>query len=638
MCDAMSKNQPYVLGLVLAVAGGGAMACGGSVRVARVPASAASIEVHSRQNPGCITVPAGSAAAVVFAAQELAAYAERMSGTKPRLTAISAPTVHALHWGEQRGERCAPPSPSADARAALARDPDAYVIEVNARGVTVLGRSARAVLYGAYDALEALGVRFWAPAFPFYDRLHEHVPASGALRLQKGRRARAPAFALRRKYVEEGWSFSNLTLAQLVDWMAKVRLNTLVVPVDYRRRGVTRWADFARAVGPELERRGLWLEVGGHGYDAFVPAGEFADGEANVFDVCDPEARRAYADAVIAYLRRYPEVDIFDAWPPDNASWGPHSLACYGSAEAAQAQLTRYLAEAVAAAGLPVRVEMIAYRPTIEPPAELHLPANAIVDFAAWDRSQAQSLVDATDGENRAYHDTLRRWLTQAPPASVGVYAYYRRYSFRSFPILLLDQIERELDAYARAGVRALGMYAEPADWRVYEPLHYLVARWSFDGVDRADRGRYLRGRYGAAADPVQRYLDAGAEAGRALYVVPGGAYRDRNRLRAARDAFARGQRALTEARARDLQPGVASALTRLHANAAYSVDAIDAALASLEGADQAGHLAERVVDWIEAHALEGIVLRSYHSLRPLDPTVRIDDMNDMAQRYRAAW
>ena len=60
-------------------------------------------------------------------------------------------------------------------------------------------------------------------------------------------------------------------LKQMVNWMAKVRMNVLDCPIDYQHLHRTEWDNFREALIPELRKRGILIEVGGHGYPNFLP-------------------------------------------------------------------------------------------------------------------------------------------------------------------------------------------------------------------------------------------------------------------------------------------------------------------------------------------------------------------------------
>jgi hypothetical protein len=43
-------------------------------------------------------------------------------------------------------------------------------------------------------------------------------------------------------------------------------------PLDYQHQRRTRWDNWRDALIPELRKRGIPVEVGGHGYQTYLPA------------------------------------------------------------------------------------------------------------------------------------------------------------------------------------------------------------------------------------------------------------------------------------------------------------------------------------------------------------------------------
>src|SRR5690606_30498110 len=60
---------------------------------------------------------------------------------------------------------------------------------------------------------------------------------------------------------------------QLIEWMPKLRFNILMVPLDYQGSGRVQWDKWQKELTPELKKRDLLIEVGGHGYQNFLHAG-----------------------------------------------------------------------------------------------------------------------------------------------------------------------------------------------------------------------------------------------------------------------------------------------------------------------------------------------------------------------------
>ncbi|MFB6146387.1 MAG: DUF4838 domain-containing protein [Halobacteriaceae archaeon] len=599
---------------------------------------------------------AGDAPVPVFAASEVQSYLESITGATPSIESTGAdagpsePVASALVAG---------PADETDVAGALeglatrlsGRDPDAFAVVTGDDHVALGGTTHRGTLYAAYALLERVGVRFFGPRFSVYDGHGERVPDRPTVAVPPVDAATAPDFRYRRKYVEEGYSHTEATLRQLVDWMAKTRHNVLVVPTDYENLGVVRYDDYREAVLPAVERRGLLVETGGHGFDSFLPPSVyredhpewFVDGY-NVFDLTADAAVETYVDNVVAHLQRRPEVDVFDAWPPDGATWPPRVVDAFGSVAAAYAHVVDRLATRIEDAGLDVTVEAIAYTSHIEPPADGGAFDDVLVDLAPFDRSYAVP-IDGPADANERYVDLIERWR-ETVDATVGVYEYYRKYSWHSLPVVLPDLIGQDLRVYESLGVDAVGTYSEPADWIPYELTHLLVAALAWDtGVDPGDyTTRYLRDRYGeagdAVVDAVATYLDCVAGAGRDLFDRFGGAYDDPDAVAAALDQF-RDARAAVQS-ARDAAPGGGAAghlLDVLDANAAFAVADTEISHHELAGETEAAALArQRTADLVRDHRFDGAVLESYWTVDRCTPLDVPEDAGWTRADYRAEW
>src|SRR6201999_1438743 len=105
-----------------------------------------------------------------------------------------------------------------------------------------------------------------------------------------------PKFKLRKLYVEEGHSHTEENLKQLIEWMPKVGYNTLVVPMNYQGHGKVMWDNWREVLTPELQKRGITIEVGGHGYQNFLNAdmegGKLFDQHSEWFGLDKIGARR----------------------------------------------------------------------------------------------------------------------------------------------------------------------------------------------------------------------------------------------------------------------------------------------------------------------------------------------------------
>jgi hypothetical protein len=407
---------------------------------------------------------------------------------------------------------------------------DGFVMKTDGEHLILAGRNQRGTLYAVYALLEKQGVRWYAPNFEFYEGAKggEKIPSRQSLRVESMDRVESPDYKYRKKYVEEGWTHTSENMVKLIDWMAKTRMNVFVHPTDYRNQGRVVWDEVRDQLTPELEKRGMILEVGGHGYQNYLPAEEYFDehpkwfaiknGERTrdenwVFNTANEEALDELTANVIDYLRAHPEIDIFDLWPPDGVRWSqdPQSLA-QGSPDDRQAVVTNHVAKAVKEKIPGVKIEFIAYSASQHPPEKQKISAeNTLMDFADYSRSYAYPIWDHRHPENAKFDNALKDWAqSDAFQGEISYYTYYRKYIWRSLPVVFPRLIQEEMQYYRQLGVVGLGSYSEPGDWFTYELNHYAIAKLSWDkdlNINRLTQD-YVQKRFGPAAAPyLNRYF-----------------------------------------------------------------------------------------------------------------------------------
>jgi hypothetical protein len=264
-------------------------------------------------------------------------------------------------------------------------------------------------------------------------------------------------------------------------------------------------------MAPELAKRGIVVEVGGHGYDAFLRRADhpqYYTPGSNVFNVHDEAAVSQYVAEVVTYLRARPEIAIFDCWPPDGATWPKATLAKFGTATNAEVHVVNKLVAALADAGLHVQVERIAYGAGLDTPtAGYAFDPKVLIDFAAYGRTYSAPFSDPSSSVNAHHLDVLRRWRA-THPGTLAIYDYSRRYRWRELgnPIGVLAQ---DAEMYRSVGVNGIGMYSEPANWLQFEAIHLFGARSAWDPTLTYDdfTSSYLPARFGPAAQEMADYL-----------------------------------------------------------------------------------------------------------------------------------
>ncbi len=134
---------------------------------------------------------------------------------------------------------------------------DSYSIISGSRNITLAGNSDRSFLYAVYDLLEMCGCHWLAPDFHFYGGRAEIIPRDSSLSFPANKSVRRhPVFTYRKLDVAEGKTTDTASLNKMIDWMAKNRLNTLMVPMNMHHKGRTMWDNF-RSLIPEIQKRGI---------------------------------------------------------------------------------------------------------------------------------------------------------------------------------------------------------------------------------------------------------------------------------------------------------------------------------------------------------------------------------------------
>lgn len=493
------------------------------------------------KTPYAIVTGASATGAELLAAEELAAYLKRMSGAEFAIrSGFAGPADASIVVCRQGSAEAAGIEPPLGAL-----PPEGFGLAVRGKRVYLVGADDRGVLYAAYEFLERLGCRWLAPAFAFYKGSHEVVPLRGEVGFVQAKDAvYKPVLKFRKLYVEEGHSHNAENLRQLVAWMPKLRFNTLVIPIDYSGRGAVKWDNWREALTPELKRRGICIEVGGHGYQNYLNAtmedGRLFREHADWFGMDEkgdrtPQPNRvictsnrqavAYLENnVLKYLKGHPEIEIFDFWPPDGAKWCTcEACKAMGSPSERHTMMVSRMAEAIRKELPQVRVECIAYSSYLEPPAKAVLDEGVLLDFCPISQCFESQIYETSSAANTKYADALRAWR-KVFRGDISIYSYYRKYAWGSLPIVIPHYMQKDLRFYRETGVHGISSYAEPGDWFTYELNHYTLGHLAWDpdpDVDAVIR-EFCQARYGPAADTAEATFRTLEDVARHACNIPG--------------------------------------------------------------------------------------------------------------------
>jgi len=450
-----------------------------------------------------IQLPPHASATQQFAAAELARYLQQISGAAFNV-------------------RTAPTPGSAITIVTNKQLPiEDYRIFPDGKRLVLSAGSDRAVLYAVYDLLHRLGCVWLAPQFSYYNGQAEYIPTIKTLRYDASVAVyEHPQLAYRKLDVEEGLSHTTENLQQIIAWMPKVRYNVLMIPLNYQGTGRVKWDQWREALIPELKKRAILVEVGGHGYQNFLNAkmeggtlfnkhpdwfGKNKNGEPDgtdnlVFNTANAAAVSYFITNIVHYLRAHPEIDIFDCWPPDVAKWAEcPEMAVLGSAADRQAALMNQVDSAITTIRPGLRLEIIAYGQVLLPPQHVALNKNILVDICPINQSFEKPIYDPAL-TNTEYAKAMAGWR-QHFSGDIGLYSYYRKYAWRSLPNILTHFMQKELEWYGAFALQGISTYAEPGDWYTYELNHYTLAGLAWNPNTPVDpvMSEYMRVRYGEA-------------------------------------------------------------------------------------------------------------------------------------------
>ncbi len=292
---------------------------------------------------------------LAFAARELARYVRRLTGAQWAVSTIRQVTPAAgtvwLGLCDQM------PLPEGCALTP-ARWDDGYALWIDGEGLYIAGRNARSVLYGIYAFLKMQGVRYVRPGHG-----GEVVPAVEALALPGALVVEEPRYRHRGVCIEGAPSLAHAL--EMVDWCAKVRMNTLFLQFLSSRYFYNLWVErpynpphadhplseeealaYDDQVIASVKRRGLVLHRVGHGWTSaafemlrsgWVTSGEpvqpqyvrwlaQVNGERALYrdvpintELCYSHlpAFEAFVETIVRYCVVHPELDVVHVWLSD---------------------------------------------------------------------------------------------------------------------------------------------------------------------------------------------------------------------------------------------------------------------------------------------------------------------------------
>ena len=362
-------------------------------------------------------------------------------------------------------------------------DEDGFVVKSIGNQVYLIGNSPRAVLYAVYAFLERyMGVRWFYP-----DRSDEIIRKSRNLNLDGVDIAEKPTFKLRIYHIlltENEDSTKNLS--DLVDWIAKLKMNYIFLNPSYDCSLWDRYAKRHISAIKAIKERGLKLIVGTHGWDNFLSGEYFSKYQQPCYH--RKEVLELLAKRVIVFLKRHPEIDILNFMPTE----GTLMCECNKCKKESHADLlmrgVNFVACRIKKVLPQVKVIHLAYNVEYDNkflvvPKKVFPENNVMVAFCAWGRDYNESL---SLPKYRDWQGPFMQWLKVCHSNSRNITFFmsekYGRYGLGfGYHPLPLKVVPEDFARFAKARVDGIEMQAEISNWWSCGFGRYATARWMWD-------------------------------------------------------------------------------------------------------------------------------------------------------------
>jgi hypothetical protein len=509
---------------------------------------------------------------VRFAAEELQKYLKQISGAELPITAgDKSETVILVAEGKSlEGDLDA-------LRDRLAgRGDDGYLLRSLGKRLVLVGNSPRATLYAVYHLLEKhLGCGWCAPG-------DDTVPRRDLVQVAALDEAVGPpAFAMRQIILfPYGGQWLKKNNLPHLDWLAKNRFNWAHPapngPYSWERN------ESRRVFVPEVERRGLYLEVGGHTFNTWIPSDKYAAAHPEYFAVkqdagratdgtdvsrgglciSNPDVVKTVADNMIRWLDDNPEVDAVDLWHNDS------NLFCRcarctppGTQEPpAEVRYTRsyvrfcnQVAELVGRRHPRVLVNALAYaHTTVCPPDVDRLDDQVLLGLCLFPRP-SQRTMRPLETSPQDLDRKLRAQLLAWPKAAGHFYIYeYYTIGEKEKRWSMVSMICEDLRYFNKLGVQGISSDQWGPGWYPLNMYAFAKLTWNPDLTRDEIISEFCAKYYGRAAGTMTAYWSALEEGLRESWTTGGPIdWRDRERLDLARKALAESDNPQIESRIR---------------------------------------------------------------------------------------
>ena len=488
-------------------------------------AETGAITLITPEKTATIVIAPDASVSEKYAAQELAAYLGKMTGTAPAIQAIvEAPAVpmlivvgeHPLNADLQADkldieESIIDVSPGR-VRIAGGKRPEQNLGK-DKDGNDIIYRQDRGTLYGVYEFLDELGVRWYRP-----DPWGEHVPQTATVQISAGRRTARPVYKYRYGIGSYRWwrdqTPEQAEMAQR--WATRNRLNTnMKGKPGY---GGTRSVDFS------------------HSYMYLVPSSRYFKEHPEYFALIDgkrsddkyaqlclgnPALQDLVAEKIIAQAKAQPQREIFSLEPNDGSLWcqcelcvamdDPNLKAAAGGKPSMANRVSAFnnlIAKRLSAAVPGAKVGWLAYNRHTEVPTKVTaFEPNTSVQATAYAGAYSDYSRDLRDPKSLQNSRFIKILEGYGKLTSIMSHEYWSGYAWLG-PLPVVHTMTDRLRQYNR-DFNVNGVYSEShPSWGPQGLSLYMYPRLLWDPyIDvQQELDLYYKNYYGPAAAPMKAY------------------------------------------------------------------------------------------------------------------------------------
>lgn len=366
---------------------------------------------------------------------------------------------------------------------------DGFALLTSGRTLYLVGGDARGTLYGAYELLERLGVRWFMPG-----ELGEDVPSAETVLLPELDVRQGPAF---RHVSGLIWAGGPGAPA----W--ELRVKGRVGPTHSFGHN---WRNVLALTPQNLEQTPeLFAEVGGR------------RGGSSQLCSAHPEVVRLSVEAARRYFASNPQSPLYSLSPNDGYGFCEDARcravdALYGVSDGSHSDRFVHYANEVLAelerTHPDKQIGILAYVTHTAPPrsARPHRNYATLITHMPWSFCHAHAIDDPACPANRQFASYVRGWTGVA--SHVGVYDYYGHF-FVFAPWPIVHSIRRDVPYLHSLGIERFTSETQQ-NWANQGLNFYVAAKLLWDprtDVDALLREYYARF-YGRAAAPMRSYWE----------------------------------------------------------------------------------------------------------------------------------